>query len=62
MGYLLGVLVIVALFAGFAAGLVIFKRSHSWCPACGTALRCLDCTGQPTAGQAREALRALGRR
>jgi hypothetical protein len=35
-----------AAFAGFLAGLTTFKRSLTWCKACGTTLTCSVCTGQ----------------
>jgi hypothetical protein len=46
MGYLTILLIVVALFAGFAAGLLTFKRSSHWCPICGATLRCPDCVQQ----------------
>jgi len=49
---------IVVLVVGFVAGFALFKRSHSWCPGCGTALRCTQCAGQPTAHEARESIGA----
>ena len=50
MSYL--VVVLPALVLGFVAGLVTLKRSARWCPACGQALRCTHCAGQPTPSEA----------
>jgi len=47
---------IVAVVAGFVAGFALFKRSHRWCPGCGTALRCTQCPGQPTPHKARQSM------
>jgi hypothetical protein len=34
---------VAVLLVGFLAGLLTFKRSLQWCPACGATLRCPDC-------------------
>jgi hypothetical protein len=47
MGFLTALLIAVALVAGFAAGLLTFKRSSNWCPTCGATLRCPDCAQRP---------------
>lgn len=47
---------IVAIILGFLAGLLTFKHKQRWCPGCGSALRCVQCPGQPTPDQARRAL------
>jgi hypothetical protein len=47
---------IIAIVVGFLAGFMLFKRSHNWCPGCGTNLRCTQCAGQPTAHEARESI------
>ena len=49
---------IAAVAVGFVAGFALFKRSNQWCPGCGTALRCTQCAGQPTAHEARESMGA----
>jgi hypothetical protein len=36
--------VVAALLVGFLAGMLTLKRSTRWCPMCGMALRCPDCT------------------
>jgi len=46
---------ILAVVVGFVAGFALLKRSHRWCPGCGAALRCLECTGQPTAHHVKQA-------
>jgi NADH pyrophosphatase NudC (nudix superfamily) len=38
---------VAALVVGFAAGLLTFKRSNRWCPACGHPLICkANCGGR----------------
>src|SRR5262245_47429493 len=38
------VVAVAALAFGFLAGFTTFKRSLRWCRACGSVLRCPDCT------------------
>jgi hypothetical protein len=37
-----------ALLLGYLAGLLTFKRSNRWCPACGANLRCPTCESPAT--------------
>jgi hypothetical protein len=47
MVYVLVGAMLGALIVGWLSGMVTFKRSQSWCPACGSRLSCADC---PRAG------------
>lgn len=62
MAFTSTVMIFGALFIGFVAGLLAFKVKLRWCPACGAALRCAACIGQPTPFEVRESLRRGGRR
>jgi hypothetical protein len=43
MVYLSGGAVFGALFLGWIAGMLTFKRSLTWCRVCGSTLTCPDC-------------------
>ncbi len=40
MGWTEGIIAVLGITLGFIAGLITFKRSNRWCPACGGQLRC----------------------
>jgi hypothetical protein len=46
MPFVFAAMVILSLVAGFAAGLVTFKRSLRWCALCGTTLTCPVCAAR----------------
>jgi hypothetical protein len=50
MGYVSGVVGVVALALGFLAGLLTFRRSLQWCPSCGETLTCPGCRRGPDPG------------
>lgn len=43
----------VGLLLGFGLGFLTLVRTGRWCPACGLAVRCLECPGQPTPTEVR---------
>jgi hypothetical protein len=46
--------VMPALFVGFVAGFVTYRKSCRWCGVCGATLRCPDCAAR-AAGRANAA-------
>jgi hypothetical protein len=50
MSYTHLVITVAALLVGYLAGLLTFKRSNRWCPACGSSLVCAaKCHGRSDA-------------
>jgi NADH pyrophosphatase NudC (nudix superfamily) len=45
--------VFTAMMIGFVGGFATFKRSHRWCPGCGSMLRCGECPRSRTATKLR---------
>jgi hypothetical protein len=43
--------VIAAVFIGFTAGLLTYRQSRRWCPACGTTLTCRSCGFRPVVAE-----------